>query len=84
MAESDSSTSTCSSVTDDESVCSSPNPLLSGMSDDDNDDGFPSLSHGTEVLPYQFEPDPLPDESHARVLTDEEDTLRGRVGNTNW
>ena len=81
MAESDSST--CSSVTDDESVCSSPNPLLSGTSDDD-DDGFPSLSHGTEVLPYQFEPDPLPDESHARVLTDEEDTLRGRVGNTNW
>ena len=74
-----------SSVTDDESVCSSFTSLSSGMS---NDDSFPSLSRGTEVLPYLFEPEPSPEpsieDSHARIVTDEEDVPHSRIGNTNW
>ena len=74
-----------SSVTDDESVCSSSTSLSSGMS---NDDSFPSLSRGTEVLPYLFEPEPSPEpsteDSHARIVTDEEDVPHSRIGNTNW
>ena len=89
MAESGSdSSSTCSSrssVTDDESVCSSSISLSSGMSDDDS---FPSLSHGIEVLPYLFKPEPSPkpstEDSHARIVTDEEDVPHSRIGNTNW
>ena len=49
--------------------------------EESHNDGFPSLSFGIEVLPYQFEPDPPPepfrstDNSHACIITDEEDVL---------
>ena len=80
MAESDSSSP--SSVTDDESVCSSSDYLSSNLSDED---GLPSLTHGSEVLPYQFEPDPSPDDLlHARILSGEESLRHSRIGNTNW
>ena len=80
MAESDSSTP--SSVTDDESVCSSSDYLSSNLSDED---GLPSLTHRGEVLPYQFEPDPSPDDLlHAHILSGEESLRHSRIGNTNW
>ena len=84
MAESDSSgsSSSHSSVTDNETDFSSSNSYSSGMSDDE--DGFSSLSYGMEVLPYRFEPEPSPVESHTPILTDAEDTPHSRVGNTNW
>ena len=80
MAESDSnsssSRSSCSSLTDDESVGSSSDFYSSDMSDDD---GFPSLSRGVEVLPYQFEPEPSPEpstgDSHVCIRTDEEEVM---------
>ena len=89
MAESGSDSSSLrssrSSVMDDDSVCSSSASLSSGMSDDDS---FPSLSRGIEVLPYRFEPKPSPEpsteDSHARIVIDEEDVPRSRIGNTNW
>ena len=56
-SDSSSSRSSCSSVTDDESIGSSLDSYSSGMSDDD---GFPSLLRGVEMLPYQFEPEPSP------------------------
>ena len=72
-------------LADDDSVCSTSTSLSSGMSDDDS---FPSLSCETEVLPYLFEPEPSPEpsteNSHARVVTDEEDVPHSRIGNTNW
>ena len=84
-SDSSSSRSSCSSVTDDESIGSSSDSYSSGMSDDD---GFPSLLHGVEVLPYQFEPKPSPEPStedpHARIPTDEEEVMHSRIGNTNW
>ena len=60
--------------------------LSSGMSDDDS---FPSLSCGIEVpLPYRFEhepsPEPSTEDSHARIVTDEEDVPHSRIGNTIW
>ena len=80
MAESDSSTP--SSVTDDESVFSSSDYLSSNQSDED---GLPSLTHGSKVLLYQFEPDPSPDDLlHARILSGEESLRHSRIGNTNW
>ena len=80
MVESDSSTP--SLVTDDESVCSSSDYLSSNLSDED---GLPSLSYRGEVLLYQFEPDPSPDDSsHAHVLSREESLSHSGIGNTNW
>ena len=53
-----------------------------------NDDSFPSLSRGIEVLPYWFKPEPSPkpstEDSHAHIVTDEEDVPHSRIGNTNW
>ena len=80
MAESDSSTP--SSVTDNKSVCSSSDYLPLNLSDED---GLPLLSYGGEVLPYQFEPDPSPDDSsYTHVLSGEESLSHSRIGNTNW
>ena len=82
MAESHSDRSSLSSVTDNESVYSSNDSLSSEESDTDS---FPS---GTEVLPYQFEPEPSPeptaDDPHAGIVTRSEDDPPGRIGNTNW
>ena len=80
MVESDSSTR--SSVTDDESVCSSSEYLSSSLSDGDD---FPLSSYEDEVLPYRFEPDPSPnDTSHSHILSGEESLHNSRMGNTNW
>ena len=80
MAESDSSIP--SKVSDDESVCFSSDYLSSNLSDED---GLPSLTHGCEVLPYQFEPDPSPENLlHTRILSREESLCHSRIGNTNW
>ena len=81
MAESESSTR--SSVTDDESLCSSSESLSSSLSDGD---GFPLPSYRGEVLPYQFEPDPSPGRgsSHSRVPSGEDSLRPSRIGNTNW
>ena len=79
MAESDRSAP--SSVTDNESVCSSSDYLCLNLSDED---GLPSLSYGGEVLLYQFEPDPCPDDSsHVHVLSREESLRHSQIGNTN-
>ena len=78
-SDSSSSRSSCSSVTDDESIGSSLDSYSSGMSDDD---GFPSLLRGVEVLLYQFEPEPSPEPStedpHARISTDDAQPNRQR------
>ena len=80
MPESDRSTP--SSVTDDESVCFSSDYLSSNLSDED---GLPSMTHGGEVLPYQFEPDPSPDNLlYACILSGEESLRHSQIGNTNW
>ena len=80
MVENDSSTP--SSVTDDESVCSSSDYLSLNLSDED---GLPSLTHGGEVLRYQFKPDPSPNDLlHASILSGEESLRHSRIGNTNW
>ena len=79
MAENDSSTH--SSVTDNKSECSSSVSLSSSLSDGD---GFPLPSYGCEMLPYQFESDPSPDDtSHLHILS-EEPLRNSQMGNTNW
>ena len=50
-----------------------------------DEDGFPLLSHRGEVLPYQFEPEPSPDDlSHSCVLYGEESLRHGLISNTKW
>ena len=73
---------TPSSVTDDKFVCTSSDCLSLNLSDED---GLPSLSNRGEVLLYQFEPDPSPDDSsYACVLSEEESLRHSQIGNTNW
>ena len=82
MAESSSDRSSLSSATDNESLYSSSNSLVS---DDDGADCFPSLSLDAEVFPYWFEPDPsLEPSTGVSLVTHSEDELSSRMGNTNW
>ena len=85
MAESGSDRSSLSSVTDDESIYSGYDSLTSEESDTDC---FLSLSQATEVLPYQFEPEPSPEPTagdlHTDTVTDTEDEPSSQIGNTNW
>ena len=82
MAESSSDRSSLSSATDNESLYSSSDSLVS---DDDGADRFPLLSLDAEVFPYRFEPDPSPEPStDVSLVTHSEDELSSRMGNTNW
>ena len=75
MAESDRSTP--SLVTNNELVCSTSDSLSSNLSDED---GFPLLSHGGEMLPYQYEPYSSPDDSsYACVLSREESLHHSQI-----
>jgi len=60
MAESSGDRSSLSSATDNESLYSSSDSLVS---DDDGADRFPPLSLDTEVFSYRFEPEPSPEPS---------------------
>ena len=82
MAESGSDRSSLSSVTDDKSIYSSYDSLVSENIDADR---FPSLSLDTEVLLYQFEPEPFPEPiTDVSLVTDREDEPSSWMGNTNW
>ena len=82
MAESGSDRSSISSATDDESIYSSYDSLVS---EDIDVDHFPSLSLDTEVLPYRFEPEPSPEPTtDVSLVTDREDEPSSRMGTTNW
>ena len=84
MAGSGSDCSSLSSVTDDESIFSSYDSLhqkraiLIVF----------ILSQGTEVLLYQFKPEPSPKltvgDSHSSIVTYALDEASSQIGNTNW
>ena len=75
-------TAPLSPVTDDESVYSSCDSLVS---EDIDVDHFPSLSLDTEVLPYRFEPEPSPEPiTDVSLATDREDEPSSQMGSTNW
>jgi len=82
MEESGSDHSSLSSTTDNESLYSSYDSLVS----EDNDTGhFPSLSLDTEVLPYQFEPEPSTEPTtDVSLLTNSIDEPPRQLGNTDW
>ena len=82
MAENGSDCSSLSSVTDDESVYSSYDSLVS---EDIGADRFPSLSLDTKLLPYWFEPESPPEPTtDVLLVTDREDEPSSQMSNTNW
>jgi len=80
MEESGSNRSSLSSTTDNESLYSSYDSLVS---EDDDTGYFPSLSLDTEVLPYRFKPEPsTKPTTDVLLVTDSVDEPPRWLGNT--